>query len=73
MEVTTRTKLTCPECGFVHEVEMPTDSCQLLYQCASCKLILTPKDGDCCVFCSFADVPCPSKQLEQQVESNERP
>jgi len=23
---------------------------------------MRPKPGDCCVFCSFGDVPCPPKQ-----------
>jgi hypothetical protein len=64
MEVATRTKLTCPECGFVQEVDMPTDACPFLYQCVNCKSTLTPKAGDCCVFCSYTDILCPSKQLE---------
>ncbi|MGH2373228.1 MAG: GDCCVxC domain-containing (seleno)protein [Candidatus Methylomirabilaceae bacterium] len=24
--------------------------------------MLRPKSGDCCVFCSFGDVPCPPQQ-----------
>nr|WP_304572174.1 GDCCVxC domain-containing (seleno)protein [Salinisphaera sp. LB1] len=24
--------------------------------------MLKPKPGDCCVFCSFGTVPCPSRQ-----------
>jgi len=63
MEVTTRSKLTCPECGFVQEVEMPTEACQFLYECVHCKFIITAKGSDCCVFCSYADTPCPSKQV----------
>ena len=73
MGITIRAELTCPECGFVQEAEMPNGACQFLYECVHCKSILTPKEGDCCVFCSYTDIPCPSKQLEQQVESNERP
>ena len=73
MEMRTKTKLTCPECGSAQEVEMPMNACQFFYECVDCKASITAKAGDCCVFCSYADVPCPSKQLEQQVETNKRP
>ena len=56
--------LTCPACGFVQQAEMPTDACQHFFECSNCKTILKPKKGDCCVFCSYADVKCPPKQLE---------
>ena len=65
MVVTTIAKLTCPECGAVQDVEMPADACQFFYECVRCKAILMPRAGDCCVFCSYADVPCPSKQAER--------
>lgn len=64
MEVMTKTKLTCPECGTAQDAEMPTDACQFFYECTSCRAVLKPEQGDCCVFCSYADVPCPSIQLE---------
>ncbi|WP_295450953.1 GDCCVxC domain-containing (seleno)protein, partial [uncultured Pseudophaeobacter sp.] len=32
------------------------------YECRSCKSVLKPKEGDCCVFCSYATVPCPPIQ-----------
>ena len=41
---------------------MPVDACQYFYDCANCKTVLKPKPGDCCVFCSYGDVVCPSKQ-----------
>jgi len=65
MEVITKTKLKCPECGHIQNVEMPTNACQFFYQCTNCKVALTQKAGDCCVFCSYADVPCPSKQSKE--------
>jgi hypothetical protein len=34
------------------------------YRCTGCGEMLKPRDGDCCVFCSYADTPCPSKQGE---------
>ena len=64
MGVRTKAKLTCPECGFVEDIEMPTDACNFFHECVNCKAILKPRPGDCCVFCSYADVACPSKQTE---------
>ncbi|WP_072795467.1 GDCCVxC domain-containing (seleno)protein [Marinobacter antarcticus] len=41
---------------------MPTDSCQYFYECESCGSLLKPKQGDCCVFCSYGTVACPPIQ-----------
>ena len=41
---------------------MPTDACVHFYQCKGCGALLKPKDGDCCVFCSYGDAPCPPIQ-----------
>lgn len=57
-----RATVTCPECGHQSRETMPVDACLYLYQCAGCDALLRPKQGDCCVFCSFADVPCPPIQ-----------
>jgi len=57
--------LTCPECGFVKIETMPTDSCQWFYECQGCQVLLKPKKGDCCVFCSYGSVPCPPIQQNQ--------
>ena len=54
--------LTCPECGHRKTELMPTDSCQYYYECESCHAVLKPKAGDCCVFCSYGTVKCPSMQ-----------
>jgi len=54
--------IKCPECGYEKNEVMPTDSCQFFYECTNCKTVLKPKDGDCCVFCSYGTVKCPSKQ-----------
>ena len=56
--------IKCPECGFEKEKTMPKDSCQFFYECTSCKKVLKPKEGDCCVFCSYGTVKCPSKQTD---------
>ena len=56
--------LVCPVCGFAKRETMPTDSCQFFYKCNSCKTLLRPKSGDCCVFCSYGSVKCPPMQGE---------
>lgn len=57
-----RSTLTCPECGGRTTETMPTDACQYFYECTGCGTLLKPKPGDCCVYCSYADVPCPPIQ-----------
>ena len=54
--------ITCPECGSATRVRMPTDACQFFWECPACDALLRPKQGDCCVFCSWGDVPCPPIQ-----------
>lgn len=63
MEVERVSVLTCPECGHRSRETMPTDACQWYYECAGCGVLLRPKPGDCCVFCSYGSVPCPPVQL----------
>ena len=58
------TILTCPNCGVQQKATMPTDACQHYYKCQKCGKMLKPKEGDCCVFCSYADTKCPPKQIE---------
>lgn len=41
---------------------MPTTACLFFHQCTGCGNLLRPKDGDCCVFCSYGSVPCPPVQ-----------
>jgi hypothetical protein len=54
--------ITCPSCGTANTETMPTDACQFFYECKGCGIRLKPRAGDCCVFCSFGDVLCPSIQ-----------
>ncbi len=56
-----RSALSCPHCGHTKTETMPTDACQWFYDCESCKVVLKPKAGDCCVYCSYGD-PCPPMQ-----------
>ena len=55
--------ITCPECGQRTTETMPTDACVFFYDCPACHARLKPKQGDCCVFCSYGSVPCPPIQL----------
>ena len=57
-----RSTLICPHCGSRSTVTMPIDACQFFYECQECGTLLRPKDGDCCVFCSYGDVPGPPIQ-----------
>lgn len=59
--------LTCPECGHTKTEAMPTDVCQWFHECEQCHSVLKPLPGDCCVYCSFGSVPCPSIQEQGKV------
>lgn len=61
--------LTCPHCGYAKAETMPTDACQFYYECEKCGELLRAKPGDCCVYCSYGDVKCPSMQ-QQGEEKN---
>ncbi|MES2874129.1 MAG: GDCCVxC domain-containing (seleno)protein [Bacteroidota bacterium] len=54
--------IQCPECGFQKEETMSTDACTYFYKCSNCETILRPKQGDCCVFCTYGTVKCPPIQ-----------
>lgn len=60
--IETRSVITCPHCGFRQEEEMPTNACQFFYQCSQCNTVIRPKEGDCCVYCSYGTVQCPPMQ-----------
>lgn len=62
MNLVLQSTITCPNCGYKEEASMPTDSCQWFYECKGCHEILKPLKGDCCVFCSYGNVPCPPVQ-----------
>ncbi|WP_422877913.1 GDCCVxC domain-containing (seleno)protein [Ktedonosporobacter rubrisoli] len=60
--------LTCPNprCQHQQQVMMPTTFCQLAYICEACGMTHVHKSDDCCVYCSYADKPCPSRQEEEK-------
>jgi hypothetical protein len=65
--------LVCPHCGYAKTEAMPTDACQWFYECEGCRALLKPKPGDCCVFCSYGDVPCPPIQEQRGCCGGNRP
>jgi hypothetical protein len=54
--------LTCPECGHESLECMPEDACMYFFDCKGCGVVLRPKSGDCCVFCSYGTHKCPPMQ-----------
>ncbi|WP_328598613.1 GDCCVxC domain-containing (seleno)protein [Erysipelothrix anatis] len=54
--------LTCPYCGIKSTEIMPEDMCQFFYKCSQCETVIKAQPGDCCVFCSYGTVKCPSMQ-----------
>ena len=65
MKIQLQSTITCPICGHSKEETMPTDACQYFYECESCHTLLKPKQGDCCVFCSYGTVKCPPIQMNK--------
>jgi len=59
---TLQSTITCPKCGHQKEETMPTNACQFFYECENCNTVLKPKQGDCCVYCSYGSVACPPIQ-----------
>lgn len=60
MRIILESTIKCPKCLHEKEEVMPTDSCQFFYECEKCRVVLRPLPGDCCVFCSYGSVKCPS-------------
>ena len=56
--------LACPICGHDAIETMPENACVWAYTCKNCGQSLKPKAGDCCVFCSYGSVACPSVQTK---------
>ncbi|MBI1201902.1 MAG: hypothetical protein GC182_05245 [Rhodopseudomonas sp.] len=56
--------ITCPQCGAARTEAMPLDACRFFYTCTNCGARLRPKEGACCVFCSYGSIACPPKQSD---------
>jgi hypothetical protein len=57
------TRVVCPSCGYAAEERMPVNACRYFYRCEGCGVLMKPRPGDCCVYCSFGEMPCPDRQL----------
>jgi len=66
MDIIVKSTIICPICNHKETLNMPEDSCMFFYECTHCHELLKPKEGDCCVFCSFGDVPCPPVQMKSK-------
>jgi len=64
MEVLYRNNLSCPECGEKQKSEMLDEDYSYAYQCNGCASIIEKKENDCCVYCSYGEVKCPSQQMK---------
>lgn len=73
MQVELESLVTCPECGHQEQELMEPDACIVVYDCDGCGSTLRPREGDCCVFCSFGSVPCPPIQVEEETGWYEDP
>jgi hypothetical protein len=62
METILKSEITCPNCRHKKVEYMATNACQFFYGCENCKTVLKPKEGDCCVYCSYGTVACPPIQ-----------
>lgn len=57
--------LTCPHCDKRSHDQMPANACVYFYHCMRCNAVFKPLPGDCCVYCSYGDVPCLPRQFEE--------
>jgi len=55
--------ITCPKCGERDVLVMPTTYCQCMYECRGCGAAINRKPGYCCVFCSYSDKTCPTREI----------
>jgi hypothetical protein len=63
--MTLESVITCPHCATAKSETMPTDACRFFYECTGCGARLRPKEGDCCVFCSYGSVPDAERALRR--------
>lgn len=69
--------ITCPACGTRTAASMPENACVFFWECPACRAVVRPKraeggsEGDCCVFCSYSDAPCPPVQRARSRTDND--
>lgn len=65
MTTSTLSTITCPSCGHRATEMMPVDAFLTSYECKGCAIVLRPKAGRDCIFCSYGDVACPPVQAQR--------
>ena len=64
LQVLYKNKLTCPNCGATQTVKMLALEVCSVYQCNTCKEIIQAHTNECCVYCEYGEVKCPSEQVK---------
>jgi len=54
--------ITCPVCSTKSTIPMPDNACVYFFKCPNCEHVIRPKEGDCCVFCSYGEEQCTPKK-----------
>ena len=62
--------LTCPKCQHQSTEVMQENACKVFHKCEACSEMVKPKEKECCVFCSYGSVKCPSKQKIEMGQDN---
>lgn len=60
--------VTCPECGHAEPLPRAVGAARLIYRCAACGVLSRPKQGDCCVLCSYGDQACEAEGAVRESE-----
>lgn len=51
--------ITCPHCSAALPTVMEEDACVIFMYCPKCHEKIEMRQGDCCVFRSYGESPCP--------------
>jgi hypothetical protein len=70
---TLKATLRCPQCGAGSVETMPTDACLYFWECPNCHVMVKPKPGDCCVFCSYGTALCPPRVSAMREKPGDKP
>lgn len=54
--------LVCPRCNHGERMMMAENSSLVVHVCQSCGLEMHRLPGNCCLFCTWGTVPCPTAQ-----------
>lgn len=63
-----KSTIACPQCHHQQEEPLFENSCLYFYECKHCGEVLKPKEGDCCVHCSYGTEVCPPLKKEKTKE-----